>query len=90
MDSEKKEMLARMEENYPGITQQVMQFDAMEMPPCPYCGSEDTAIVQVGIIGRSISVSAATKKVTLVMNGPKPGKYRCNECKEYFTPGEEQ
>ncbi len=89
MTKELEEQLAHMEENYPGITQQVMRFERMEMPPCPYCGSDDTAIVQVGIIGRSITVAAVSRKVTLVANN-KPGDYRCNLCKEYFTPAKEE
>ncbi|MEE4194877.1 MAG: hypothetical protein V2J07_06740 [Anaerolineae bacterium] len=90
MTKELEERLAGMEENYPGITQQVMRFEQMKMPPCPFCGSEDTAIVQVGIIGRSISVAAASRKVTLVANSPKPGDYRCNDCRNYFTPEKNQ
>ena len=89
MDTEEKDMLENLDKNYPGIKKQVMRFEQMEMPPCPHCGSEDTAIVQVGIIGRSINVAAATRKVTLVANH-KPGDYRCNVCKEYFTPATDQ
>jgi hypothetical protein len=78
----------RMEEQHPGIKEQIFRFENAELPPCSHCGSEDTADVQVGIIGRTIYIASATSKFTLIPNGPKPGSYRCNSCKKYF--GEEQ
>lgn len=78
----------QMEEQHPGIKEQIFGFENAELPPCPLCGSEDTADVQVGIIGRTIYIASATSKFTLIPNGPKPGSYRCNSCKKYF--GEDQ
>ena len=76
--------LERMEDKYPGIREQVLQFENALLPQCPYCESEDTANVQVGIIGRTINISAATSKFKLIPNGPTPGKYYCNSCGKYF------
>jgi hypothetical protein len=83
-----QETLDKMESQYTGIIESIMRFENAELPPCPHCGSEDSADVQVGVIGRTMSISAATSKFTLIPNGPRPGRYRCNSCKKYF--GEEQ
>lgn len=76
--------LDQMEAQYPGIKKQILRFENTELPPCSHCGSDDTANVQVGIIGRTINIAGATSKFTLIPNGPKPGKYYCNSCKKYF------
>ena len=74
-----------LEERYPGITEQIRRFENAELPPCPHCGSSDTASVQVGIIGRTININAATRKFKLVPNMPdKRGDYFCNKCGKYF------
>ncbi len=62
---------------------QVRDFENLELPKCPLCSSKNTAIVQVGLVSRSITLSSMTKKIHLRANG-KPGKYFCNKCKEYF------
>jgi hypothetical protein len=80
-----QEALDSMESSYPGIKQNVAYFEAMDIPPCPKCGSSDTASVQVGIIGRTIYLCAATTKFTLVPNSPKPGDYLCQTCRHYFN-----
>lgn len=79
-----KETLEDLEEKYPGITEQIMRFENAQLPACPNCKSTDTADVQVGIIGRTINIAAATTKFTLIPNGPKPGPYFCKNCKTYF------
>jgi hypothetical protein len=38
----------------------------------------------MGIIGRAISIAAATTKFKLIPNGPKPGKYFCYICDKFF------
>jgi len=76
--------IERMEEQYPEITKQILNFENADLLACPQCGSEDTADVQVGIIGRTIYIASATLKFTLIPNGPKPGRYFCNSCKKYF------
>jgi len=75
-----------IEDDYPDVTEQIRRFAEAELPACPHCGSEHTASVQVGIIGRAITIAASTTKVKLVP-GPKDklGIYFCNECKKYFN-----
>jgi hypothetical protein len=76
--------LNRLEKSYQGIRDSILRFENAKLPACPHCGSEDTADVQVGVIGRTMNIAAATTKVRLLMNGPKPGKYACNNCNEFF------
>lgn len=56
-----------------------------DLPPCPDCGSEDTASVQIGVIQRTMNIAAATTKFKLIPNGPKPGPYFCNACDRFFS-----
>jgi hypothetical protein len=74
----------RMENSYPGISEQIRRFDAAKFPACPSCASTDTASVQVGVTGRTINLSAATTKFHLRANG-RPGDYFCTACKSYFN-----
>jgi hypothetical protein len=72
-------------EAYPGVEEQLRRFKEAELPPCPHCGSSDTASVQVGVIGRTIYLAASTKKFKLVPNmKDKLGDYFCNECGKFF------
>lgn len=73
-----------LEKKYPGIRESIMHFEQAPLPLCPHCRSEDTADVQVGLIGRTINIAAATTKFRLIPNGPKPGNYFCNACKKFF------
>ena len=77
--------LETLERQYPGISRTVRYFEEMVLPPCPRCGSTDTAKVTVGLVGRSINLAAATTKMKLLANGPTPGNCFCNACKEFFT-----
>ena len=79
-----KKQLAQWEKQYDGITKQIMQFEKAVLPLCPKCGSNNTADVQVGIIGRTMNISTATTKFRLIANGPKPGDYVCNDCNTFF------
>ena len=73
-------------DNYPDITEQIRRFAEADLPSCPHCGSEDTASVQVGMVGRAITIAASTTKVKLVPNAKdKLGIYFCNECGKYFN-----
>jgi hypothetical protein len=74
----------RMEKSYSGIAVQISEFEAAELPHCSHCESANTADVQVGLIQRTINLTAATTKFRLVPNGPKPGRYFCNDCNQYF------
>jgi hypothetical protein len=77
--------LDELERRYPGIRDQILHFEDASLPACPRCGSQNTAEVNVGIIGRTISIAAATTKFKLIPNGPKPGHYFCNACKTFFN-----
>ena len=76
--------LGKVEAVYPGFREMVHQWEAMELPPCPQCGSDDTAKVSAGLVGRSIHLAAATTKIRLLPNG-HPADYYCNQCKCYFN-----
>lgn len=76
--------LDEMESQHKGIIEQIMRFENAVLPQCPHCLSENTADVQVGVIGRTIYITTATSKFYLILNGPKPGQYYCNDCKQYF------
>jgi hypothetical protein len=76
--------LDRMERNYPGIGQDIGHFEAAVLPACTRCRSEETSTVSCGLVGRSIHVAAATTKIKLLANGPRPGKYFCHTCDAFF------
>jgi hypothetical protein len=74
-----------MEATYPGVTAQIERFERQVIPACPRCFSDDTALVQVGFVGHLAAISAATSKVAIVLNGPRPGKYKCHRCGTFFN-----
>lgn len=80
------EQINSMETSYPGIKKDIYRFEDAKLPTCSSCGSVDTADVQIGIIGRTICICAATTKFKLIPNGPRPGRYFCNTCNQFFTP----
>ena len=80
-----KKTLDYLERDYPGIKASIRRFEKAKLPACPRCGSENTADVQVGIIGRTIHIAGATTKFKLIPNGPKPGEYFCNACNKFFN-----
>jgi hypothetical protein len=80
-----KKELDRLEEEYPGIGETIRHFEEATLPVCSRCRSEDTASVQCGVVGRTIKIACATTKFRLIANGPAPGKYFCNRCKEFFN-----
>ena len=73
-----------LEQIYPGIARSIERFEDAELPACPFCGSNDTADVQVGVIGRTICLASSTTKFKLISNRPKPGEYFCNACGSFF------
>lgn len=84
MEDEDKERLDKLERGYPGITSTIKHFEEAELPSCTHCESDDTASVQIGIIGRTIAIAGMTRKFFLIPNGPRPGKYFCRKCRKYF------
>lgn len=76
--------LDRLEQAYPGSRETLEHFESETLPACAHCGSARTASVQVGIVGRAIALAAATTKIKLIANGPKPGKFFCNDCERFF------
>ena len=65
----------------------IRRFTEMEAPRCIRCGSDDTASVQVGVIGLTIRLAATCRKFKLIPNGPKPGAWFCHGCGSFFdTP----
>jgi len=80
-----KQTLDHMESDYPGIRKTILYFENAKLPACPNCRSKNTADVQVGIIGRTISIAGATTKFKLIPNGPKPGDYFCHACNKFFN-----
>lgn len=64
--------------------EQYRRFTDLEVPPCGFCGSPDTASVQVGVVGITIQLAATCRKFRLIPNGPKPGTWYCHACKQYF------
>lgn len=85
-----KKELEFMESQHSGIIEEILLFENATLPSCPHCGSNNTADVRVGIIGRTIYIASATTKFQIVANGPKPGKYFCNVCKKYFNSVKKQ
>lgn len=75
--------LDKAEAIYPGLLETIDCYEKLVLPPCPQCGSADTAKVSTGLVGRSIHAAAATTKMRLLPNG-HPADYFCNHCKHYF------
>ncbi len=75
--------LAKLEKDYPGTVRSIKYFEEMRLPKCPKCKSANTALVQAGIIGRTIALCSATTKFKLTPNGGL-GKYFCNDCGKFF------
>ena len=80
-----KETLDWMEKTYPGIGESIRSHEEDALPVCSRCGSEDTASVGCGVIGRTINLAAATTKFKLFPNRPSLGKYFCNSCDKFFN-----
>ena len=76
--------LKQFETRFPGITQQIMHYESAILPRCTQCRSTNTAIVEIGIIARSMTIAAATSKCRLVPEAPKPGEFYCVDCRRYF------
>ena len=87
-----EKQLQRVEANYPGVRESIERFEAMEIPACPSCLSDDTAVIQVGLIGRTMTIAGGTTKFKIIPNRSKPKwkrKYFCRACEETFDSPEE-
>ncbi len=86
-----QETINGMEGERPGVRDQIMRFENADLPACPKCNSENTADVQIGFIVRTMYIASATTKFHLLMNLPRPGRFFCNACREYFdVAGQEE
>lgn len=79
-----REELEMCDRDYPGVLEYAEGLEAAEFPNCPLCDSEDTAKVNVGVIGRTILLCTMTTRFHLIPNGPKVGAFFCNSCRTYF------
>jgi hypothetical protein len=77
------EWIRKAEAMYPGFRKTLDYYEALALPPCPRCGSTHTAKVSSGLVGRSISLAAATTKMKLVPNG-HPADFHCGGCEQFF------
>ena len=76
-----KKRHAELEKQYPGFNDTLSAYERQALPPCPKCGSTDTATVSgAGVIGRTIALAASTRRFKL-MTGAAPGSLYCNRCK---------
>jgi len=83
-----EEELLEMDAGYPGVLEQILSYEALVLPACTACGSEDTAKSLCGLIGRTMTISAATTKAKLIpYKTDFTRDYFCNECKEFFDDG---
>ena len=78
-----RQYIVGKEKDYPGIIKQLDEIEKRSLPNCFLCGSDDTAVVSVGVIGRTILLAGASTKFHLRPNG-KPGEFYCNTCQKYF------
>ena len=79
------EALAKLNQQYDGIHDQIFEFEAMTLPVCSKCGTDNTAVTQVGVIGRTMNIALATSKVKIVANGEsREGQHYCNSCEVFF------
>ena len=79
-----RDTLEHLEEQSPGIRDSIRVLEARSLPSCPRCGSEDTASVACGVVGRTMALAAVATRFKLVANGPTPGNYFGNACGDFF------
>ena len=77
------EWVAAVEAKYPGFRDEVERRESAVLPVCSHCASADTASVLSGVIGRTISLGAATTRARLVPNR-RPEQFYCNGCDQFF------
>ena len=77
--------LDSLDKSHPGIKKSILEIEAKVLPACVHCGSDDTASVGMGLVGRSMRMAGAPTKYHLIPGGPRPGEFFCNSCREYFN-----
>jgi hypothetical protein len=75
--------LRAAEARYPGFKATLDHYETQALPPCPACGSTETAKTSTGLVGYSMALAAATTKIKLIPNGPSADFY-CNACDKFF------
>ncbi len=85
MLKENETYLNYVEQQYPGVKEQIYSYDRAVLPACVHCGSTDTAQVISGVIGRTICLAGATTKVKLVPNNKESLDNFCNACGVFFS-----
>lgn len=81
-----KERLDEIEADYPGFLESLATFESLDLPPCEYCGSSNTAAVQAGLVGRTFWLARATTKFCLTPSGSDEGSLWCHTCGRHFGP----
>ena len=76
--------LERLDRYYLGLKDQVIHLEGKDMPAYPHCGSRCTALVGVGVVGRSLQMAVSTTRFRLWANGPRQGKFACASCRCFF------
>ena len=82
-----EKQLRRVETNYAGVRESIEYYEAMDIPTCPSCASDDTALIQVGLIGRTMTIAGGTTKFKLIPYRREPKwkkKFFCRACEETF------
>lgn len=79
-----EEWIRQAEIAYPGFRKTLNRYESMTLPACPACQSTNTATVATGIVGRSISLAAATTRVKLLRNPFGDEQFYCNDCETFF------
>jgi hypothetical protein len=80
----KKKQEIKIEQTYPGVTEQIDRYQKDEPSSCSHCGSANTANVMVGIMGRSITIAAETGAKLVPNVEDRLGTYWCRNCKKFF------
>lgn len=69
---------------YPGLRDQFGAIDRQIVPTCPHCRSTDTAVIIIGISGRTVRLAALSAKVKLMSDRDEAGTCWCRTCARVF------
>ena len=79
-----EQWIRAVEQVCPGFRATLNYYESLALPPCPKCGSLNSAIVSAGLVGFSIHLAAATTKFKLLPNG-HPADFHCADCGDFFN-----